>query len=114
MWWTIRPISSMWPTIASERPAGGARDARDGRADGVGGDLGEGRGRLAEHRGGGLLVAGGAGRDEQPSEDVREGHRRAMLSACRRAGSRSSRWRAIGALLERGELHAREAPPAPW
>jgi hypothetical protein len=105
MWWTIRPISSMWPTIATSG-LGGAGDARDGRADRVVGDLGEGGSRLAEHRGGGLLVAGGAWRDEQPSEDVREGHGRAMLSGCQAALPELAQ-RAV-ALGQSIQLHALE------
>ena len=57
-----------------QRPVGGALHARDGRADGVVGDLGEGGGRLAEHGGGALLVARGAGSGEELAQDVGDGH----------------------------------------
>ena len=65
MWWTISPISSMCPTIATERPVAGSGHARDGGADRVVGDLGERGGGLAEHGRGRLLVARGPGRGQE-------------------------------------------------
>ena len=60
MWWTISPISSMWPTIASDRPVAGAgtRATVEPTVSVV--DLGEAA-RLAEDGGRRLLVAGGPG-----------------------------------------------------
>ena len=62
------------------RPAAGAGHARDGRADGVVGDLGELGAGVAEHRGGRLLVAGGAGRRQQPAQDVGDAHSESAVS----------------------------------
>ena len=70
MWWTISPISSMWPTTATDSPSAGAGHARHRRADRVVRDLGERRRRVAEHGGRGLLIAGGAGCGEQPAENL--------------------------------------------
>jgi hypothetical protein len=63
-----------------QRPAGRALHARDGRADRVVRHVGERRGRLAVHRGGGLLVAGRARRGQQLAEDLGDGHKPRKLS----------------------------------
>ncbi len=57
-----------------QRPVGGALDARDGRADGVVADLGEGGGGVAEDGGGGLLVARRPRGRQQLAQDLGDGH----------------------------------------
>jgi hypothetical protein len=84
---TISPISSIWPTIASDGARHGAGDADDGRADDVDRDvLAEGSACLREHRRRRRLVARQAGDGQQALENVGKRH---DAQPSWRAGSRT-------------------------